>query len=170
MAKVLVVVDVQNYFVVEKAIGLPEKIAWHIRESNYDQVLFVKFRNDSDSNFHRLLHFDEVTNAPDTDIHSALHEFATKDNTFEKTTYSAFKTDTFAQHLRTHNVTEIDLCGISLDACILATAYEAFDLGYQVEILDNLCSVSSVRHDLEDSALTIINRNLRPREFRVKRI
>lgn len=169
MSHALLVVDVQNYFVTGKAEGLPERIAWHIKESSYDHILFAKFRNDPASNFHQLLHFTEATTAPATDLHPAIAEFATPENTFEKTTYSALKAPGLLSYLETKDVTRVDLCGISFDACVLATAYELFDLGYQLTILDNLCSVSSVRDDLKEAAQTIVDRDLRRRELRTRR-
>ena len=98
MSKALVVIDVQKYFVVDRAANLPNKIAWHIKENDYDHVLFLKFRNDPQSNFHKLLNFSEVTKAPATDIHETLTEFVTDNNVFEKTTYSAFKAEKFVEY------------------------------------------------------------------------
>jgi len=169
MSKALVVIDVQKYFVVDRAANLPNKIAWHIKENDYDHVLFLKFRNDPQSNFHKLLNFSEVTKAPATDIHETLTEFVTDNNVFEKTTYSAFKAEKFVEYLKEHEVDALDLCGISFDACVLSTAFEAFDLGYEVNILDHLCSVSSISSELEDAAKIIVTRDLRKREFRSKR-
>lgn len=161
MKKGLLVIDVQNYFAVEKAAELPQKIAGYIRSSSYDEILFTKFRNAEGSNFRTILEYDEVAEAPATDIHPLIEEFANKDNTFEKTTYSAMKAPGLIKRLEESGIQEIDICGISMDACILATGFDAFDLGYKVAILDNLCSVSSVREDLQDAAKVVINRNLR---------
>lgn len=165
----LVVVDVQNYFSVHKAKNLPAKIASHVRESDYEHVLFVKFRNVPESSFHRILDFTEVTGSPATDLHPDVADLATPETTFEKTTYSAFKCQPFVAYLQEHNIAEFDVCGVSFDACVLATAFEAFDLGYKANVLDTLCSVSSVREDLVAAAETVINRNLRRRDFRIKR-
>lgn len=167
--KALIVIDVQNYFAVERAESLPEKIAWHIRESAYDHVIFTRFRNDPDSNFHRLLGFTEATQEPATQLHPALQEFVGEAVIFEKTTYSALKAPGLREYLDTHGVTELDICGVSMDACVLATVYDAFDLGYAVHVLEHLCSVSSDRHDYEDAAKTIITRNLTRRSYRTPR-
>jgi len=171
MKKALLVIDVQNYFVTEKAVGLPKKIAWYIEHegSQYDDIIFIKFRNDPASNFHMLLNFKEVTNAPQIDIHSDLQKFVTAENTFEKTTYSAMKSESLRAYLTQHDIESLDLCGISLDACVLATAFESFDLGYDVSVLDTLCSVSTAREGLMESALMIIQRDLRKRNNRFVR-
>jgi len=156
-----VVIDVQNHFAVEKAAGLPQKIFDHIKNTEYDCVVFTKFRNDPSSNFHKILKYKKVTGPPATDIHPALRSLANENNTFEKVTYSAFKDPKFVNFLNKNKIEELFLCGINIDGCVLATAYEAFDLGYKVKILEDLSSVASFRDDYEQSARTIIARNLK---------
>lgn len=159
MKNALVVIDVQNHFAVEKAADLPEKIRRHIENTPYDHVIFTKFLNLPGSNFHKILGYKKVTGPPATDLHPTLRPLAK--NIFEKTTYSAFKDPKFVDFLRQNAITEIYLCGINIDGCVLATAYEAFDLGYKVKILEDLSSVASFRDDYETSAKTIIGRNLK---------
>ncbi len=159
--RALVVIDVQNHFAVEKAADLPRRIAEHIDREQYDHVLFTKFRNLPTSNFHKILHFKKVTESPATDIHPILEPYTRDENIFEKFTYSAFKSAEFVNYLQTHNINEILLCGINIDGCVLASAYEAFDLGYKVKIIEELSSVASFRDDYEESAKVIITRNLK---------
>lgn len=161
MSKALVVIDVQKHFAVEKAADLPQKIAEYIKQNNYDYVVFTLFRNDPSSNFHKILHWHKAMESPGIDLHPALEQFSNADNTFEKLTYSAFKVPAFVDYLKRHNITELDICGINIDGCVLSTAYEAFDLGYKMKIIENLSSVASERQDYEDSAKTIIARNLK---------
>lgn len=161
MKNALVVIDVQNHFAVEKAADLPEKILKYIKNTKYDHVVFTKFRNVSSSNFHKILHYKRVIKSPETDIHPVLEPLTNNKNTFEKLTYSAFKDPKFVDFLKRNKVRELSLCGINIDGCVLATAYEAFDLGYKVKILEELCSVASFRDDYEQSAKTIIARNLK---------
>lgn len=169
MSKALFVIDVQNYFAVERAIDLPIKIRHHIEDGGYDHVLFSQFINHPDSNFHKILKYTEVGESPAIDLHKDIAELATPETTFVKHTYSFFKAPGVMEYLKEHDVTDIDICGISLDACVLATAYDGFDLGYNIKVLDTLSSVSSVRSDYETSAKTIIGRNLVHRPNRMKR-
>jgi nicotinamidase-related amidase len=161
MKSALIVIDVQKHFAVEKAEDLPEKIKHHIENTKYDHILFTKLKNIPSSNFFKILNWKKVTHAPATDLHPLLAPFANGQNTFEKTTYSAFKSKAFTDYLIKHNVGEIFICGINIDACVLATAFEAFDLGYKFKIIEELCSVASMRDDYEASAKTIITRNLK---------
>jgi nicotinamidase-related amidase len=161
MKNALVVVDVQNHYAVEKAADLPEKILKHIKNTKYDYVVFTKFRNDPSSNFHKILEYTKSIGPPSTDIHPVLRPLSNKGNTFEKLTYSAFKAQEFVDFLKQHKIEELFICGINIDGCVLATAYEAFDLGYKVKILEELSSVASFRDDYEEAAKTIIARNLK---------
>ncbi len=161
MSNALVVIDVQNHFAVEKAADLPQKILNHINKITYDHLIFTKYQNTLDSNTYKILGITKVLQPPATDIHSLLAPLATKTNTFTKHTYSAFKAPEFVKYLKQHYIEELFLCGINIDCCVLSTAFEAFDLGYKIKILEDLCSVSSPRDDYEQSAKTIIARNLK---------
>ena len=161
MKSALVVIDVQNHFAVEKAADLPKKILEHIKKTKCDHVVFTKFLNVPSSNFHKILGYKQVMGPPATDIHPDIKHLTNAQNTFEKITYSALKDLKFVNFLKKNKITELFICGINIDGCVLATAYEAFDLGYKIKILEELSSVASFRDDYEQSAKTIIARNLK---------
>jgi nicotinamidase-related amidase len=161
MSNALVIIDVQRGFAVEKAADLPEKIQRHLRTSSYDHVLFSLFRNDPDSNFHKILKLGRFVDGPLIEVHPLLAPLTNDANTFWKTTYSVFKAPGFQDYLARHGITELYLCGINTDACVLSSAFEAFDLGYDIHIIDELSSVSSNKPEYIESANVIIKRNLR---------
>ncbi|AJI50687.1 isochorismatase family protein [Francisella tularensis subsp. holarctica] len=41
--------------------------------------------------------------------------------------------------LKQKNINKIYLTGIDIDACVLASAFYGFDLGYDIEILQDFC-------------------------------
>ena len=82
-----------------------------------------------------------------------------KNHIFEKNTYSIFKSKEFVDFLSQNKISKLFFCGLDLDACILASAFEAFDLELDFEILYDLSS-SSTKIDIDNSAKQIINRNL----------
>ena len=160
MAKTaLIVIDVQKYFVNDNTKSLPQKIAKFIDNNKFDLLLFTKFVNKEGSNFFKKLNWKKCTAPPDTDIHPALSRFANKNNIFEKTAYSVFKSKKLAKFLKKSKITKLFLCGIDTDACVLASAYDGFDLGYDIEILKDLC-LSHSGEKLNKSALNIIEKNL----------
>jgi len=160
MAKnALIVIDVQNYFVNDNTKILPQKIAKFIENNQFDFVLFTRTVNKEGSNFFKILNWKKCTGSPDIDIHPALCRFINKNNLFEKSTYSIFKSEKLAKFLIDNKITKLFLCGIDIGACVLASAYDGFDLGYDIEILIDLC-LSHYGKESNNSALKIIEEYL----------
>ncbi len=145
MKTALVIVDVQNYFISEDFRELPKKIAEYVRKEGgkYDFVLFTQFVNKRGSNFTKLLGWDKCAFSPDIDIHAELEGFARKENTFQKSAFSAFKSEAFAEFLKKNSVEKITICGTDTECCVYATAMDAFDQGFgDVKVLIDLCGSS----------------------------
>lgn len=160
MSKALVVIDAQNGFISDATRDLPEKIATYIQQNAFDFVLFTKFVNDEQSGVSRFLGWSKMRTSTETDIHSSLVPLTTPEHVFIKDTYSAFKAFGFTKFLKANNITEITLCGMDTDACVLATYYDGFDLGYSMNMQDELCGSYSGK-SLHEAAIQIIDRNLR---------
>ena len=163
----LIVIDVQNYFVNEFTKAIPEKIAQFITKNRFDFVLFTKFVNREGSNYFKLLNWEKCLGSPDTDIHPALEKFVNESNLFGKASYSIFKANGFSDFLKQNDVRKLYLCGVDIDACVLASGFDAFDLGYEVEVLTDL-SLSHSGEKLDNAALEIIKKNLAKKEFAAK--
>lgn len=159
MNTTLVVIDVQNYFVNDKTKDLPAKIARFIEINKFDFVLFTQFVNRNNSNFVKLLNWKRCFSSPDIDIHPSLYRFVTAENTFRKTAYSIFKAIGFTEFLKKKSLTKLFLCGIDTDSCVLSSAYEAFDLGYEIKVLTDL-SMSHSGKDFNIAARKIINKSI----------
>ena len=78
---------------------------------------------------------------------------------FEKNAYSIFKLDEFVDFLSQNKISKLFFCGLDLDSCVLASAFEAFDLGFDFEILYDL-SIGYAKIDLDNSIKQIFNRKL----------
>lgn len=159
MNSALVIIDVQNFFVKEGTRDLPDKIATYIKKNAFDFVLFTVFINTQGSNLFRLRNWNKCTTPPDTDIHHTLSPYVTSNNVFEKTAFSAFKAKSFKRFLERNAISTLYLCGINTDACVLATAFDGFDLGYEIVVVRELCKSLSGK-EIGDSALQIINKNI----------
>lgn len=57
------------------------------------------------------------------------------------------------------NIHKIYLAGIDIDACVLASAFDGFDLGYDVKILQDFC-LSHFGEEFNYFALKIMHKNL----------
>jgi len=155
----LIILDVQNCFITDKTKSLPKKIKKHIESQKYDFLIFSKFINSENSNFIKKLKWNKCKTSPETNIVSELSEFALQNHIFEKNTYSIYKSKAFVDFLSQNQISKLYICGLDLDACILASAFEAFDLGFDFEILYDL-SGNSAKINIDDSIKQIINRNL----------
>ncbi len=155
----LIVLDTQNCFITDKTKFLPQKIKKHIETQKYDFIIFSKFINSESSNFVKKLNWNKCKKSPDIDIVNELSEIALKNHIFEKSTYSIFKSKEFVDFLSQNKISKLFFCGLDLDACVLASAFETFDLEFDFEILYDL-SGSSAKIDIDSSTKQIINRNL----------
>ena len=151
------VIDVQSYFVKKSPSDLPQKIAQHISKSKYDFVAFSIFQNQDNSNWERSLHWSRCKNEEDMKLAPELESFAKKDNTFTKNSYSIFKNKDFENTLKHQQIDRVEVCGIDTDACVLATAFDAFDHDYEVKVLFNLSYSSD---NLDEESRKIITRNM----------
>jgi nicotinamidase-related amidase len=155
----LVVIDVQNCFLNSHTKDIPEKIARYIKRKEFGHVLFTTFVLNKRSNFYKLLDWKAFYTSPDTSIHKEISSFANRQNTFHRSTYSVFKSKRFLSYLKRNNIQEIALCGMDTDGCVLASAFDAFDLGYKVRILKPLtASIGGKKYD--QAAKIVISRNL----------
>jgi len=74
----------------------------------------------------------------------------------EKTTKSVFKgSKNIASILRKRDITEVHVVGLDTNDCVLATAYESFDLGFITYAIEECCQSSSSAK-LHDKALAIL--------------
>ncbi|MBU2579185.1 cysteine hydrolase [Patescibacteria group bacterium] len=155
----LIIIDAQNYFVNKFTKSLPEKIAKHMSKTDYDFVVFTKFINKKGSNFFKLLNWKKCLSGPETEIHNSLIKFARKENVFTKNSYSIFKAKGINEYFQKNKIKSLYLCGVDTDACVLASAFEGFDLGYDVKIIKELCCSHSGK-SFHNSALKIIKKHI----------
>jgi len=131
MKTALLVIDVQAYNIQRAPKDLPGKIASHIQASNYDFAGFTVFRNIDNSNWEKTLNWNQCKFGRDLILANEFKGLANPSNIFEKNTYSALKQESLLSELNSRSIEEIHLCGIDTDACVLATAYDAFDQNYR---------------------------------------
>jgi nicotinamidase-related amidase len=120
-------------------------------------MLFGKFVNEKGSNFVRLLGQNNLYTSPETDIVPELIELAEPERTFTRCAYSLFKAPGFKGYLDQNGIQKFDLCGLVADSCVLATAFEGFDLGYEIRVLRGLMET---KPGLNDPTETIFKRNI----------
>lgn len=159
MKTALLVIDVQQGFMDERTKHLPAMIRDHIAASEYDEVVFSVFVNDDATPAYRRLAWSGCMGPPATDIASELHDAAARGTVFEKRTYSLFKAPGFPDFLRDRGITRLSICGVDLDACVAATAFDAFDLGYDFEVRFELCGSTYDQPDVLAAVEKVLRRN-----------
>ncbi len=158
MKNALLIIDVQKFFINEFTKDIPKKIADFLETYKFDFVLFFKFVNSKDSNFVKFLNWQKMFSSPDIDIVPELEKFVTKGNVFDKLTFSAFKSEKFLKFLKENEIKELYICGFDTDGCVFSTVMEAFDLGFNVKVLQDLCA-SHHSKGYHKNAVEILKRN-----------
>lgn len=138
--RLLFVIDVQNFFINEYTKEIPKKINSYLQEkkSDYDFIIFTKFINRKVSPFYKKLNFKDCLAGEQIEIAEELKCSISKNNLFIKNTYSAFQNKKILSFVKKHKVNKIDLCGLTSDGCVLATAFDGFDRNFDVKVLRDL--------------------------------
>lgn len=128
---VLVVVDVQNGFVRDASRHVVPVIAELVDRWQHAgrDVVFTRYSNFPGSQYEKLFDWTSLQGPPETDIVPELAEHAARATAIvDKQIYSLF-TPAGTELVRRHGWTDLYLCGIATESCILKTAADAFELG-----------------------------------------
>ncbi len=160
MKKALFVIDVQNSFINSFTTKIPNKINEYIEKNKqyYELIIFTNYVNTPESSPYCFLNWKKSMTAPETEIVIELQPMLKHGILIQKHVYSSLKVPRIKTLLKEKKIEEIYLCGIDTDCCILATAYDAFDQGYKVQVLADLCSSQTGKY-LHEAALTMLKRN-----------
>ncbi len=134
MNKLLLVIDMQQSFINEETISTVKNINDLIDSNTYSHVVFTKFINDFDSIWYKELKFDGCIFKEDRKM-----VIDPKDNlVIAKDIYSALNKE-LKSYIKDNKIKEIYLCGIDTECCVLKTALDLFEAGYNVYVLKDYC-------------------------------
>lgn len=136
---VLVVSDVQNGFINDHSHHVIPKIRSLIEQCKEVgvPVILTKFINAENSPFKRLLGWSDVTHSPETDLYEAI---STPDAlVIEKYFYTAL-TDEFLRSAASKGWKTVIICGFSTESCVLKTAVDAFENGFEPFVIIDACA------------------------------
>jgi nicotinamidase-related amidase len=144
------VVDVQNGFVNEQSAHVVPVIddlaaRWLAARG---RVIFTRYRNEPGSLYERLIGWYELQ-SPDQIALSPQLEHHLDDagaEVIDKTVYSALTGQGLAA-VEAAGFTEVVVCGIATDACVLATVLSAFDRGLTPWVVTDACASNASRHE-----------------------
>ncbi|MFI7124794.1 isochorismatase family cysteine hydrolase [Nonomuraea sp. NPDC050153] len=128
---VLVIIDMQNYFVRDVSAHIVPVIAdlaarWRAAGN---EVVFTRYVNHPGSPYERLLGWTECMAAPQIEIVDELRAHARQATAvIDKKGYNLFADAGGAALIAGRGWRDIYLCGIATENCVLATALGAFEL------------------------------------------
>ena len=152
--KALIVIDYTNDFVAtdgalttgEPGQKIEEKVSSLTKEfvANQDFVVMAVDKHDPTDNYHpenKLFPPHNVADTAGRELYGSLKEVYEdrRDKIYwiDKRHYSAFSGTDLDIRLRERGIQEVHLIGVCTDICVLHTAVDAYNLGYQLMIPEN---------------------------------
>lgn len=164
---VLVVVDVQNGFIREPSAPVVPVIAdlvdrW--QRAGGDTV-FTRYLNYEGSPFERLIGWSELMTSPQIDIVDELQPFAEKATAvIDKVGYGLFADKAGAALVKERGWTDIYVCGIATESCVLATALGAFEADLTPWLIED-ASASHAGQHIHDAGVLVTQRFIGERQI-----
>ena len=147
----LLVVDFQKEFINEQTKSSLEDIKNLVNSHKYDKVLFTKFINNENNPNYKIGWYgcmDEESRKVCMDT--------TGYDVLEKETYTAYN-DELIQYIKDNNINNIYICGMDVECCVLGTAFNLFEHGYNTYVLKDY-SYSCIGEREKRNAMEIIER------------
>lgn len=154
----LIVVDVQNGFLTDETRHVLPAIVGlvHRWQEAGGRVIYSRYFNHAGSAFERLMNWKQLYTSPETDIVKELVPYTRYSVVFDKDAYSAL-TQEFAELASRHEWTDLVICGIDTDLCVLKTALDAFEHGLTPWVVTE-ASASTGGDIAHEAGLVVIGR------------
>lgn len=155
--KALVIVDVQPSFLNTRNKYVVQNILELLSKTSYDLYIEATFHAEKGS----LWDTQQSWTCPKGEKTRTVDELSkTLEGLgaiqIEKETKSVFKGDkNIISTLKDRNITEVHVVGLDTNDCVLATAYESFDLGFITYVIEECCEASSSK-ELHEHAIAIL--------------
>lgn len=154
MKSLLLIIDLQKSFINKNTEMLLNKISNLLNTNKFEEVVFTRFINSTESIWFKKLNYKECITEESKEI-----QIETRNKKIiDKTIYSALGNE-LKLYIKEHDISKIYLCGIDTECCVLKTAFDLFENGYDVYVLKDYCACmkGSQRHE---NALEILKRNI----------
>lgn len=150
----LLVIDLQNEFINSHTKPLVGKIKKLLQRNNFDFVASTRFINSANNPTFTRLGWKGCMDEESRKICVDTTDYPV----FEKTTYSAYNSE-LASFLKQNNIGKIYLCGVDADCCVLVTAMNLFENGYDIYVLEEY-TYSTQGEVAKNHAFDILKRNI----------
>lgn len=158
----LVVVDAQNGFVTDASAHVIGAIRSLVQrwQAACGAVVFTRYFNYPSSPFERLIRWEKLQASPETDIVAELAPYAERAFVLDKKIYSLF-TDEGEALIHEHAWTDLYICGIATESCVLKTAVDAFERDLTPWLLKD-ASASHAGQAAHDAGILVAQRFIGP--------
>lgn len=157
---VLIVVDVQNGFVRDKSrhvVPVVVDLVARWQAAGGDSV-FTRYLNHPGSAYERLIGWSGLMRSPDIDIAPELQPYADEATAIvDKHAYGLFNDPGGSALVAEHGWTDLYICGIATESCVLATALGAFEQDLTPWVVED-ASASHAGQTVHEAGLLVTRR------------
>ena len=150
----LVIIDLQNEFINENTNNSINEIEELINSNKYNNIIFTRFINSNNNPTYKILNWNGCLNEESRKICINTGDY----KIYDKETYSAYNNE-LIKYIDDNKIDNIYLCGIDIECCVLITALNLFENGYNVYVLKDY-SYCTNGIDRKNNAIEILKRNI----------
>ena len=154
MSSLLLIIDLQKDFINDNTKHILSRIENTISEKRYDNIAFTRYINSTHNICYKKLDFKGCLSEEGQKIAIDSNSY----KVIDKEAYTGY-VEELKNYLIEKDIKEIYLCGLNTDCCVLKTALDLFEAGYEVYVLKDLCA-STEGNQLHLNALEIIKNNI----------
>jgi nicotinamidase-related amidase len=146
MKKALIIIDVQPAFVNNRNKFIIKNILDLIKKTKYDLYIESVFYAEKGSIWDKQTGWIQPKDENAHTVKEIRYALENKKTIHvEKTTKSVFKGNKdILKILKENRIKEIHIVGLQTNDCIIATAFEAFDLGFFTYVIEDCCEAETL--------------------------
>ena len=148
--KVLMIIDVQSGFIKKGMDKTVANIEAKLKKNTYDLIIQTLWENYMGSQYEERLDYTDVGNSDQA--HMMIQ--CNTDVIVSRCQYSAI-TEKMLKHIKKTDT--IYVVGVDSDACVLATLFDLWDMGFEFYVYKDCINTSA--KGLNDAVLKLIARN-----------
>ena len=150
----LLIIDLQQAFINKNTQFLVAKIEKLVASKKYGAAIFARFINHNDSAWVRKLNYRGCIAEDSKKIIISIND----NLVIDRCAYSA-ATDQLEKYIGDNKVNNVYLCGVDTESCVLKTALDLFEKGYNVYVLKDYCACTRGKKK-HDSAIDMLRYNI----------
>lgn len=150
----LLIIDMQNQFINKQTEHLVKKINTLKESKRYGKVVFTRFINSKKNPTYKMGWHGCISNKEKQLCINTDDE----DTIIDKSTYSAYNTELVA-YLKKNRIRKIYICGVDIDCCVLITAINLFENGFDVYVLKEHVGCMQ-GEEYKNEAISLLERNI----------